>query len=305
MAAGGRGRGPPARRGRRRQLLERDAGLDPHLVQHRDEVLGGDVAGRPLRDRAAAQLAEARLERVDARLERRQHVGEPLAAGVVEVGGQLDAGQRRARRGEEVAHLARVGHPGRVAEGHLLRARDRARPRSSKTRSGGTRPRRGSRRPPRSRPRSAGPRRARARAPAPGRSSDSSIERLTFLRLWVSDAERNTLTSWKRSRWASALSSPRSLGIRTLSETSSGMSIAASTSGAVGELRDHVGAHEARDLQAPQARCGRAPRSGAPCRPSGRPRARSGTRRAGRPRGCGPQRGTRALHGRKSKSPAS
>ena len=40
-----------------------------------------------------AELAEARLEALDARLERRQHVRQPLTAGVVEVRGQLDAGQ--------------------------------------------------------------------------------------------------------------------------------------------------------------------------------------------------------------------
>ena len=49
--------------GAREQRRQVDAGLDPHLVQHRDEVLGGDVAGRARRHRAAAELAEARLER--------------------------------------------------------------------------------------------------------------------------------------------------------------------------------------------------------------------------------------------------
>ena len=38
------------------------------------------------------------------------------------------------------------------------------------------------------------------------------------------------MTSWKRSRWASAFSSPRSFGISTESETSSGTSIRSSTS---------------------------------------------------------------------------
>src|SRR5579884_2309714 len=32
-----------------------DPGLDPHLVEHRDEVLGGDVAGGARGDRAAAE----------------------------------------------------------------------------------------------------------------------------------------------------------------------------------------------------------------------------------------------------------
>ena len=83
------------------QRLQVDAGLDAHLVQHRDEVLGGDVAGRAARHRAAAELAERALERVDAGLERGEHVREPLAAGVVEVGGQLDARQALARVLEE------------------------------------------------------------------------------------------------------------------------------------------------------------------------------------------------------------
>src|SRR4051794_5123598 len=105
------------------QRIEVDAGLDAHLVEHRDEVLGGDVARGPLRHRAAAQLAEARLEALAAGLQRGEHVGQALAARVVEVGGQLDVvAERLARGGEELAHLARVGHAGGVAEADLLRA---------------------------------------------------------------------------------------------------------------------------------------------------------------------------------------
>ncbi len=99
-------------------------GVDAHLVQHRDEVLGGDVAGRARRHRAATQLAEARLEAVDSGLQRGEHVREALSARVVEVRGQLELlAQLDARSGEELAHLARVGHPGRVAEADLLGAR--------------------------------------------------------------------------------------------------------------------------------------------------------------------------------------
>src|ERR671917_586295 len=58
------------------QRLEVDARLDAHLVQHRHEVLGGDVAGRAGRDRAAAELAEAGLEAVDALVEGGQRVGQ-------------------------------------------------------------------------------------------------------------------------------------------------------------------------------------------------------------------------------------
>ena len=78
----------------------------------------------PGRHRAAAELAEARLEALHARLERGEHVREPLPARVVEVRGQLDrVAEPLAREREELAHLARVGHPGRVAEADLLRAR--------------------------------------------------------------------------------------------------------------------------------------------------------------------------------------
>ena len=101
---------------------EVDAGRDPHLVQHRDEILGRDIAGRADGHRTAAELAEARLEALDPDLQCGEHVGQALAAGVVEVSGQLDVGQAGAGRREEVADLERVGHPGRVAEADLHRA---------------------------------------------------------------------------------------------------------------------------------------------------------------------------------------
>ena len=150
-------------------------------------------------------------------LERREHVRQPLAARVVEVRGQLDlVAERRARGREEVAHL-RAGSPSRSCRRSRSPARRRrsAGARSRTRARAGRGPRRGSRRRPRSRPRSAGP---RARARPSTRSSplsDSSIERLTFLRLCVSDADRKTLISWKRSRCRSAFSSPRSFGIST------------------------------------------------------------------------------------------
>ena len=78
---------------------------------------------------------------VHAGLQRGEHVREPLPARVVEVRGQLDASPSRSRaQREELAHLARVGHPGRVAEADLLRARVAQRAAISSTRSGGTWP---------------------------------------------------------------------------------------------------------------------------------------------------------------------
>ena len=157
------------------------------------------------------ELAERRLERVDPLLERGQHVGQPLAARVVEVGRQLDAVEPLAAPAAKNSRdLARVRHPGRVAEGDLLAAGLRE-PLGDleHARRAAPRPRRDSRRPTEITPSQRSPSAARrARPSARGPSSDSAIERLTFLRLWVSDAERKTFTSSKRSRWASARSSP-------------------------------------------------------------------------------------------------
>src|SRR3954468_9050700 len=89
-------------RGCRDQLLEVHPGLDVHLLQHRDQVLGRDVARRARRHRATAELAEGALEGVDALLEGRQHVREALAPRVVEVRGELRIVQAVASGGEEL-----------------------------------------------------------------------------------------------------------------------------------------------------------------------------------------------------------
>src|SRR6201999_3675250 len=61
-------------------------------------------------------------------------------------------------------------------------------------------------------------------------ASDSATGRLTLWRLWDSEAGRERVTSSIRSRWASAASSPRMLGTRTETETSSGIRARSSTS---------------------------------------------------------------------------
>src|SRR6266545_2407170 len=104
------------------QPPEVDSGGHVHLVQHRHEVLGGDVPRRAGRHRAPSQLAESRLERVDPLLEGREHVRQALTPRVVEVGGELDPGEALASGGEELPDLARVRHPGCVAERDLLAA---------------------------------------------------------------------------------------------------------------------------------------------------------------------------------------
>src|SRR5918994_5171325 len=74
---------------------------------------------------------------------------------------------------------------------------------------------------------------SRAAPIVPSRSaSDSAIERLMFLRLWVSEAERKKFASWKRSRCSTARSRPLRLGINTEKATPSRGSTPASTSDA-------------------------------------------------------------------------
>ena len=109
--------------GAREQRLQVDAGVDAHPVEHRHEILARDVPRRARRHRAAAELAEARLEAVDPGLQRREHVREALPARVVEVRGQLRILQIVAPQREQLADLARVGHPRGVAKADLPRAR--------------------------------------------------------------------------------------------------------------------------------------------------------------------------------------
>src|SRR5688572_416668 len=67
------------------QGLEVDAGVEAHLLQHEDEVLGGDVAARSWGMRAAAEATQRGIERADVDIESGHHVGEAKAARVVKV----------------------------------------------------------------------------------------------------------------------------------------------------------------------------------------------------------------------------
>ena len=58
----------------RDELLQVHPRLDPHLVQHVDQVLGGDVPAGTLRMRAAAQAAHGTVEDDHARLEAGQEI---------------------------------------------------------------------------------------------------------------------------------------------------------------------------------------------------------------------------------------
>ena len=145
-----------------------------------------------------------------------------------------------ARAGEEGADLARVGHPGGVAEADLRRAR-RGEParRCSSTRSGGhvalvgaaeaTEMTASQRRPA-----------ARARGQdaleAVERLGDRAVDVAAVVGLGGAEEDVDLVEAVARAR--SAFSRPRSLGISTETATSSGTSIRRRTSVGVGQLRD-------------------------------------------------------------------
>ena len=166
-------------------------------------------------------------------------------------------GRRSKARREELAHLGRVGHAGGVAEADLGHAGGRQAVGDGEHRLGldtalvGAAERHrdhgGAR---------AGPRPARARSRAPARPATPRPTGSRWPGCGDSVADRNRLASWKCSRRASALSSPRSLGTSTATSTSSGTSMAAQHLGGVGQLGDHVGADEAGDLEPAQAGAG-------------------------------------------------
>ena len=99
-----------------------------HLVEHRDEVLGGDVAGRARRApgsrrarRSSTRSCRTPASSAASTLARPW----PRVLWKCAVSSTPSPSASRARR-EELAHLARVGHAGRVAEADLLRRRRRA-----------------------------------------------------------------------------------------------------------------------------------------------------------------------------------
>ena len=110
-----------ARRGEQR--VQVDAVAQPLAVEQVDEVLGGQVAGRARRVRAAAGPAGRGVEAADAELERRGDVGQRRAARVVEVHRQpLGADAGRQQRADHAAHVGRPGHADRVADAELVDA---------------------------------------------------------------------------------------------------------------------------------------------------------------------------------------
>ena len=86
-----------------------------------DEVLGGDVPGRPRRERAAADPADRRVEHGRARLERGEAFAIAGVARVVQV--HADRRAELAPAPTSVLDLPRDGDADRVGEDDLVRAR--------------------------------------------------------------------------------------------------------------------------------------------------------------------------------------
>src|SRR4029079_16652030 len=72
--------------------IEIDAVGDAEAVQQIDHVLGADIAGRPPGVGAAAEPGHGGVEYGNAALHDGEDIGQRLAVGVVEVGGELLAG---------------------------------------------------------------------------------------------------------------------------------------------------------------------------------------------------------------------
>ena len=112
-------------------------GAHAGLLQHVDQLLGGDVAAGARGERAAAEAADGGVQLGHPRLDRGQRVGLPGAAGVVEVHAHRDAragpadgvqqlhDPQRRRRPDGVAEAQLVGAGGHRGAGDVDRAGDR------------------------------------------------------------------------------------------------------------------------------------------------------------------------------------
>lgn len=94
--------------------VEVDAGADGHLIQHVDEVLRCDVAGRARREGAPAKAGGAGVEDRNAGADRRAGVGEARVARVVEVRPQW--------QGPQLADVDHVDAVGEAVAGDLHHA---------------------------------------------------------------------------------------------------------------------------------------------------------------------------------------
>lgn len=102
------------------KALEIDAGIEPHRLQQKHQVLGHDVPRSARRIRAAADSGKARIERGDANVERHHHIGQSLPAGIVEMRSAGEIADFLAHSGEEPLHLRRIAVAGGIGETDLV-----------------------------------------------------------------------------------------------------------------------------------------------------------------------------------------
>lgn len=104
------------------KCLEVDAGLDAEAVEQVDHVFACHVARCPFRVGAAAEAGDGAVYHRNAFFQHRVEVGQRLAVGVVEVGGELGHGHLAAHRLEHALGLEGGAHADGVAQRHLVAA---------------------------------------------------------------------------------------------------------------------------------------------------------------------------------------
>src|SRR3569833_4214577 len=104
------------------ELVEIDAGLHAHRVEHRDDVLGREVARRTRRVRTAAEPTGGRVDRRDAELHRGHAVRERGALRIVEVDRERADRMLRDHEAEHFLDLGRIRDADRVADRDLEHA---------------------------------------------------------------------------------------------------------------------------------------------------------------------------------------
>ncbi len=107
----------------RDRSVQRHAGLVSGSLQHVEQVLGRDVAGRGRRERTAADPSKARIECRHSRLHRGVGVCESGVSRVVEMAAQAHSRERLAYPSDDLGYLRRDAHSDRVGQRDLVRTR--------------------------------------------------------------------------------------------------------------------------------------------------------------------------------------
>src|SRR3954471_4576655 len=109
-------------RGRGEDCVEVEPRAHAGLLEHVDQLLGGDVAAGARRERAAAEAADGGVQLGDPGLDGGERIRLTGAAGVVEVHADGDARAGAADRVEQLHDAQRRRRPDGVAEAELVRA---------------------------------------------------------------------------------------------------------------------------------------------------------------------------------------